>query len=475
MMGTQIRNYAKLMAANNGVTGSNFVLTSILPHGREINLMVDCGIFKEKKDEKYNDSLIFNPRKIDYAFITHVHDDHIGKLPLLMKQGYRGEVYCSSDSKILAPLVLADSQKIQAINARRQRRPAPYELSHVYEARRRLVSSRYNKWRILDQNVRYMLLGNGHLQGAAMMLINLRDHNGEEVYFLFTGDLAEDNLFFDVPRIPPKILGLPLNIITEATYGDVNSYEEQEPNFWSEMEKLSRTCTTIVIPTFSLGREQEMLYNIKCMQKCRVLSKKIEIDVDGRLGINYTKLFLSGVLNISSHMRDFLPENCNFIESQEERERIMRSSKPKIIITTSGMATHGPAQFWIPHYVSDKSAAIFFTGYCASGTYGRKLLEAEQGEYFFADNGRLLGQKMATVLQTSEFSKHIRADEEIEFLSKFKNIKSITYSHGEPEVKDMMAERTFRELGIRKVGVINRKVGFCIGKYGITKTFETRQ
>lgn len=468
-MGKNCGCHTDLLSASSVVTGSNTLLLPKFPSGAVRKMVIDLGIFQEKENEDYNRSLIFDPKEIDAAFITHAHADHIGRLPMMTKYGYNGKIYTSEDTKTLFPIALEDSQKIQKTRAKRNNRPLPFDLKDVSDTCKVTVGCAYNKWYSVDDNVRFMLLGNGHLVGAAMIVISITDFDGQQMNFLFTGDYAPDNMFFDVPEIPEEITQMPLNIITEATYGSTDSTDNAEPVFVNNVTNAARKKHTIVIPAFSLGRVQEMLNILKVMQSKELLDISIPIFLDGRLAVEYTKLFKNGQLNISEEMRDFLPDNFHFVTTIELREGLLKSKKQKIIITTSGMGTYGPAQTYIPHYTWDPKALIHFTGYCAKGTYGRKLKESQEGDFFFTGNGGLLEVKKAQVEFTAEFSKHAKADQLIDLLRKFKNIKSIIVNHGEMETKQIFAKRIYEELGIRKVGVLSRNVGFRIGEYGIIK------
>lgn len=469
-MGSKHRAYTDLLAAHNEVTGSNMLLVSKLISGETKKSVVDLGIFQEKENEKFNNSLIFEPKTIDSVFVTHAHADHIGRLPLLAKDGYAGRIFCSEDTKTLLPLALADSQKVQKTRAKRNNRPVMYDLEDVNETLKHVSGKEYNKWYSVDENTRFMLLGNGHLMGAAMIVLQIHDEDGYKLNLLFTGDYAPDNLFYQVPDIPEEILSLPLTVVTESTYGGTDTTDEAEQVFEYNVSKAAKKKKLILIPAFSLGRVQEVMYVLRCMQENGLLGKDIPIFLDGHLAIEYTRLFKGGKLHVDEAMLDFYPNNFHFVTTKEMREDLLRSDKQKIIITTSGMGTYGPAQIYIPNYIWNDKALIHFTGYCAEGTYGRKLKDSQSEEMFFsAGSGGLLETKKADVQFTSEFSKHAKADQLISLLKKFHVINSIIVNHGSTEAKKAFAERIYKEMKIKKIGVLTRNTGFRVGPYGIIK------
>lgn len=469
-MGNKHRAYTDLLAAHNEVTGSNMLLVSKLLYGETKKSIVDLGIFQERENEKLNKSLIFDPKTIDSVFVTHAHADHIGRLPLLTKGGYTGKIFCSEDTKTLLPMALWDGQKVQKTRAKRNNRTVLYDPEDVGETLKRLSGKEYNKWYTADKNTRFMLLGNGHLMGAAMIVLQIHDENGYELNLLFTGDYAPDNLFYQVPDIPEEILSLPLTIVTESTYGDTDTTDEADCVFEFNVLQAAKKKHIVLIPAFSLGRVQEVMYVLKTMQENEFLSTEIPIFLDGLLAIEYTRLFKSGRLHVDKSMLDFYPENFHFVTTKEMRADLIKSDKQKIIITTSGMGTYGPAQEYIPNYIWNSRALIHFTGYCAEGTYGRKLKDSLHEEMFFsAGSGGLLETRKADVQFTSEFSKHAKADQLISLLKKFHVINSIIVNHGPTEVKKAFAARIYKELKTKKIGVLTRNTGFRIGPYGIIK------
>ena len=472
MSTTKCRCYIDIIANHSGVTGSNFLLYVKLPDGREITGIVDLGLFQEKKWEIYNSKLLFKPSEIDFALVTHVHVDHIGRLPLLAKYNYLGKVYCSEDTAKLLPIALYDSQKVLRTKAKRNNWKSVYDEQDVMKICKSIVGMPYNEPFMVHENVRVTLLYNGHLQGAAMILVQIVDDSGKAyINMLFTGDYCPKNMFFDVLPVPQWVRNLPITIICESTYGDIDA-KQQVKCFCSNIKKSVENGDSILIPAFSLGRVQEILYTLKSMQENDSLKKSIPIYLDGNLAVKYTRLFKSGCLCLNEKGADFLPENFQII-GNGVREEIMRSKNQKIIVTTSGMGSYGPAQSYIPYFLGRTKSLIHFTGYCAEGTFGRKLIDTRENEFVTSgDGGGTLAIKRSRVESTSEFSAHAKADQLIKLLKKFNNLNSVILNHGAEEVKLKFAKRVFEEVECSKVGIINREEGFRIGQYGIVKNLN---
>ncbi len=228
---------------------------------------------------------------------------------------------------------------------------------------------------------------------------------------------------------------------------------------------------TAIVPVFSLGRAQEILYKLKTMQQQEILDTEIPIYLDGKLAINYTELYLKDGLDIKPEMRDFLPQNLTFVD-KVSRTAVVEDEERKIVLTTAGMGSYGPAQTYIPEYITRGNALIHFTGYTAEGTLGYRLKNTQTGDVVKV--GGLLVEKQAQVEYTTEYSAHAKANEMIAFLKQFNELKLVLVNHGEEEVKDTFAERIVKEVNPKRVGVLGSDYFFRVNPYGLVKTMGTK-
>ena len=468
-MGKKERFYVDVMAMHPEVTGSCNLVIIKLPDRDTLRIVVDCGLFQEKAYDELNETLPFKPEAVDFCFVTHNHIDHTGRLPFMVKQGYFNKIYATSDTCRLLPLALDDSLKVLQSTAKRKNKRCIYKELDVSNTMRLLQPCEYNETIQLNEYIKATFFVNGHLLGAAVILLQISYPGLEDINLLFTGDYNSKNKFFDVPLLPEWVLELPLTIVQESTYGTTDTSDIKECFKENILNALSQGGT-VVAPVFSLGRSQEILYELKLMQEDGSLDTSIPIYLDGKLALRYTELYLTSDLNIKDEMREFLPENTTFV-NDSLREQVLRGKKKKIILTTSGMGSHGPAQVYIPEYVTRKKALIHFTGYTAEGTLGRKLQKGEQGEII--EVGGVMAKKLAKVEYTSEYSSHAKADEMLDFLKKFKNLRLVLVNHGNIGVKETFAERILNETDSKKVGLLGRDYFFRINHYGLVKTLAS--
>lgn len=474
-MGCKERFYADVMAMNPGVTGSCNLVVVRLPDNicPRIRFTVDCGLFQEKEEDNLNDDFPFDPDKLDFCLVTHNHVDHVGRLPLLTKKGFRGNIYTSEPTKRLIPLALWDCHKVLKDICKRKHKSPTYRSSDVSKALDLVIGCEYGREYQVHNNVFVTFLHNGHLIGSALIFVRITYPGYDDINLLFTGDYKGDNVFLDVKPIPEEILNLPLTVIQESTYGDMDT-EEIEPCFAKNILQCIKEGGTVVAPVFSLGRSQEILYELKCMQDEGKLSTDVPIYLDGKLAIRYTYLFVAGrgrELQIKEEMSTFLPKNLVFVD-KANRASIINSSECKIILTTSGMGSYGPAQLYISHYIRQKGALIHFTGYTADGTLGARLKLAEEGET--VEVAGIVAKKRAKVEYTKEYSAHAKADEMIAFLKQFHNLKLVLVNHGELEVKEIFAERIVDEVDPKDVGILGRRYFYRVNAYGLAKTLSTK-
>lgn len=335
----------------------------------------------------------------------------------------------------------------------------------------RLVSPcEYDETVQVAPHIRATFFKNGHLMGAASILVQIGYPGYEEINLFFTGDINNKNVFLDIPEIPEWVHELPVTIIQESTYGDMDSSEITHV-FKENVSKVIKKGGTVVAPVFSLGRSQEILYELKCMQDEGELDVNIPIFFDGKLGIRYTFLYINDGLDIKDEMKDFLPRNLTFVD-KTSRASVLASTEAKMILTTSGMGSYGPAQVYIPEYLTRSNAMIHFTGYTADGTLGARLKEAEIGSP--VQIGGMFVKKSAQVEYTTEYSAHAKADEMLEFLKKFKHPKLVLVNHGETAVKEKFAQRILDELKTKQVGILGEGYFFRVNPYGLVKTLSTK-
>lgn len=466
-----------ISAENRSVTGS-LNMVSVHRDEGDIHFLVDCGIYYLEKTEEddcknknYRD-FSFNPQNIDFVLLTHVHADHCGRIPFLYKEnnGFCQKVYCSPETKHLLSYALNDSAKVLAINARRDGQKQPlYGEKEVKRALEGVEAQEFGTTFEPYDGVRVTLFKNAHLIGAAIILVQISSAGNEDINLLFLGDYHCQNVFFDVPELPQWVKKLPVHVITESTYGTVNSNDTDIPVFSHNIEKwVKEGRKTIIIPSLSLGRFQHLAYMLKCMQNEQILDKNIPIRFDGSLAISYTIAFQK-YLDISPNMKDFMPENYSYVTSREE---VLNYPDQQIIVATSGNANYGPAPEYIAAFIENKNAAIHFTSFLTPDSLGRRLIDAEYGKTVAVHS--VMRRKKAVIATTAEFSGHAKSDQLIDFLSTL-NIRTLHITHGEVDVKQYFAERCEELLDVKDIAILGMGYTMRVDPYHIVKSVREKE
>ena len=291
----------------------------------------------------------------------------------------------------------------------------------------------------------------------------------ENINLLFTGDYNNKNLFFSVPELPEWVRSLPLTIVQECTYGNTSS-SSIEYNFEENIERAVFEEKTIVIPVFSLGRSQELMYTIKKYQDANIINSSIPCFFDGPLGRKYTSLYTSNKLEVE--VDDFIPRNFHYVSGNIQRSEIIKNKNIKIILTTSGMASHGPAQEYFPRLLSNPKVLFHFTGYLAENTFGREVLTCPNNGIVTVKG--MQKQKNAEVKTTSEFSGHAKSDQLLDFLKGFKRPELILLNHGSKEAQKSYSKLVIDELNPKNLGLLNSEYVIRVDSHGLLKTIPSK-
>lgn len=462
--------FVDIMSSSQEVTGSCLYCTVHFPDKESIHFIVDCGLFQEEPYDNYNKELLFDPSTVDFALLTHNHIDHTGRFPFIVRNGFHGPIYTSCDTSTLLPLALKDTSSILRGRAKKTKLPPLFTDADVQKTLNLVKGVEYESIFQIADGISCAFFKNGHLPGAAIILVQIEYYGCDPINLLFTGDYNNKNMFFTVPPLPPWVLEMPLNVICESTYGYMTS-SEINPCFSSTILSFlkSNPNGTIVLPAFSLGRSQEILKVLKSLQDDGSLPS-IPIYLDGKLTLNYTRLFVDGMLSSVDYI-DFLPNNLSMVDTWQ-RESLVNDHSGKIIISSSGMGSYGPVQYYIQNYIKRPDTLIFFLGYCAENTLGRRLYDAKTNDSLFFSG--LLVKKRAQVKFTNEFSAHAKQDELISFLAQFKRLNLVCLTHGQTEVKEEFSKKVLQDVCSKEVGILSRDFYFRIKSDESIRTLSTR-
>ena len=457
---------------HNEVTGSRHLLVIDRPDGETYRILVDYGYYQKPNYRYLNYVDDINPEKIDAIILTHNHIDHTGLVPKAVKNGYRNPIYMTEITRDLIRGFWNDCAEQQESNAQEMREKFPFEankfkaLYHVEDVDRALkhcVGIPYRKSIEILPGVKLTFWENGHILGAGIILLQCSYQNMKPMNFLFTGDLRMKNCFFDVPRFPKWLYNLELIMICESTYGSTKQ-EDIKNCFRENILEAFAKKQNILIGAFAQSRMQEMLYEFKLLQEDGFIPSDYAIYIDGPLGIETTFKYQRILDWFNPLKRDFMPDGLLVVDPKF-REKILLDEVPKIIITTSGMLSNGPARIYVPMFLEHKNSLIHLVGYAAEETLARTLLDAK------CDNIIQIGghyyNKNAEVKTTREKSSHATQDQLIDFINMFNNIKFIGINHGNTEVKKVFAEKVAEECeNVSEIGIFDRDHMYCFYRVG---------
>lgn len=430
--------------AAKGVTGSNHLVEA-----GDIKILVDCGMFQGSSAEKKRnyDPLPYNPADIDYVLLTHSHIDHSGRIPLLYKQGYRGEVICTKPTKGLCEIMLPDSAHIQESDAeyknRKRKRSGGtpmeplYTMEDAQTAIRHFRAVQYNNTIKLNDTVSVRFRDAGHILGSASIEMWVKE-NGKTMKTVFSGDLGK----FDTPIIrDPYLIDDADYLVIESTYGDrYHEYKEnREKAMFDIIEETLKNNGTVIIPSFAVGRTQEMIYGfnkqIDLRERYEIL-KTVPVYVDSPLAISATEVFKKNEEVFDKEAKEYIFDGDNpldfgnliYTRTADESKLINTNDEPKIIISASGMCDAGRIKHHLKHNIWKENCTVLFVGYQAQGTLGRRLVEGTETIKIFRDTIEV----NARIEMIDGFSGHGDRDDLDFYIEGFKEKpKKVFLVHGE--------------------------------------------
>ncbi len=426
------------------VTGSRHLLQM---DGK--NILVDCGLFQGVKvlRERNWQEFPIDPKTIDAVILTHAHLDHSGYLPRLVREGYKGPVYCSAATADLCEILLKDSAYIAEKDAQyakrkkhtKRKHPLPiYTSEDAKTALKQIRTVSFGEDKALPGGIKFKLRRAGHILGAATVEVKW---NGKTI--VFSGDLGryDDPFMFD-----PEPISKADYVVIESTYGD-RTHPKNDPTeeLGEVIERTVKRGGTVVIPAFAVGRAQLILYYLwKLKQAGRI--QNVPVFLDSPMAINVTDLLCEHMDDHKFEL-DVCLKSCGIATYTREvsaSKAITRNPMPKVIISASGMVSGGRVLHHVKSYGPDKRNTILFAGYQAVGTRGAKILAG-------ADSVKIFGQMVnigAEITHLPTLSAHADCDELLRWLGGFKTPPSRTFVvHGEPAASDALRFKIKNDLG----------------------------
>lgn len=424
------------------VTGANFLVET-----KEKKFLVDCGLIQgDHETEKENRKPFgYDPKIIDYLFITHAHLDHVGRIGKLVKEGFKGTIYSTPETFALAQLVMADAVSILAIEAKKD------NIQPIYEQRD--IEKAFTLWKTIPYHEKneigdfsVYLKDAGHILGSSMFEFTIE---GKKI--VFTGDLG--NTPTPLLRDTESIEGAEY-LIMESVYGDRNheSKDERDAKFEKIVVDTLATGGTLVIPSFSLERTQVILYELNNLAEKGIL--KVPVFVDSPLATKVTdiyrgstELFNDGIKEQIKNGDDIFDfKRLKFTINHEESNALDRMSGPKIILAGSGMSMGGRVRHHEATYLPNKNNTILLVGYQPIGTLGR-VLQNKQKKAIIDKQEIKIEARIETIFG---YSSHKDSDHLVEFVSKAKDtLKKVFPVMGEPKSSLFLAQRIQDELGLK--------------------------
>lgn len=427
-------------------------------HCLEINgkkILVDCGL-QQGRDELDNRYLAFAPGNIDILLVTHAHIDHTGRIPLLVKNGFHGRILTTRLTADLMKIMLLDSAHIQESDAEYENRKGEragrehvdplYTEQDALDVFKYVTTCEYKEKVDLCEGVSAVFTDAGHLLGSASITLELEE-NGVHKTIVFSGDIGN----VDQPIIrDPQLLKKADYVVMESTYGDRNHTE-----VWSYTDELAQIIDetlgkggNVVIPSFAVGRTQELLYFIREIkdQKLVKSTPNFPVYIDSPLAKAATTVFcgdLHGYLDEQAlelvkdgtHMFTF--PNLNLVESSEESKMLNMDTTPKVIISASGMCDAGRIRHHLKHNLWRANSAVVFVGFQSPGTLGRRLLDG-------VEKVKLFGEEIAVKAKIVNFqglSSHADHDHLVQWIKAFDPKPTHVFVvHGDEDVTPVFAE-----------------------------------
>ena len=485
----------ELSTKQMNVTGSENLLRFKDKFDEENLVLIDCGMLQEvnvNTFSKENVDFNFDVECLRAVFITHAHNDHVGKLPFLIKEGYDGKIYMSKETSLFLENVLLDNLKIHREEAKKQNKKPLYDEGHIQRVIDLVETVEYKQiYEICFEGIQvlYSFYRNNHIVGASTIWLKTIKENekqlNEKISFLFSGDYNTANQLLKKDIQVPKraIYDKNINIILESTYGTTTSKEEKI-NFNDFEEQIMEAVlkqNRIVVPVNALHKAQEVLEIIRKL-KIQMVEQKIEfpkVYLDGKLAIKHTYTY-AGVLK-----KNFKPSGL--IEIYDDSSRLEAIENPNsIILATAGMMSNGPVVEYLKKLLPDESTKFIVVSYCAEGTVGRKLMEkvayienerkAGKSEKEIDKVINLFGKEIlvnADVERVTSLSTHARQEGLLSFLKNFEktNVSSILLNHGEESTREKF-KRTIEnglEIGEDKIHLYDKRNRFIFSKYGLEK------
>jgi metallo-beta-lactamase family protein len=445
------------------VTGSKHLITL----NNETQILLDCGLFQGmgQVTDKLNGYFGFNAEKIKYMVLSHAHIDHCGLLPRLVGEGFRGQIFCTSATMDLARILMMDSAKIQMQDAEfsnrhlregEEKEEPLYTDDDVIQAVSQMKIVEYEEDFEIEPGIRLKFTDAGHILGSAAVHLTITE-DGKPTRITFSGDVGR---YGDLLLKSPQQFDQADYILMESTYGD-SLHKDLDPIEDMLLEIINNTCNIkkgkVIIPAFSVGRTQELLYALNGLELKNKLPD-IPYYVDSPLSAqateilkNHPEVYNNGVKETMKVDHDvFAFKGLRFIESAEESKALNADPRPCVIISASGMAEAGRVKHHIRNNISNQKNTILMVGYCEPSSLGGRLMAGQKVVEIFRDDYDV----KAEVRSIKSMSAHGDYEDLLQFLSGQhpEKVKQIFLVHGEYEVQQHFASR-LKDHGFKHVAI----------------------